>query len=49
MAQKVSSAEIERLKRQKVEENKFVDGVDAVDRSTGRILSSIGKFIAENW
>lgn len=49
MAQKVSSAEIERLKKQKVEKNEFVDGVDAVDRCFGRVFSSIGKFIAETW
>ena len=49
MAQKVSISEIERLEHQELKQDKFVDGVDAIDRGSGRILSSIGKFIAENW
>lgn len=45
MAQKVSTMEIERLQKQKVEQNELVDGIDAVDRATGRALSELGKLI----
>ena len=47
--QKVSTKEIERLQKQKVEKNEFVDSVDAVDRGTGRILSTLGKWIKEGF
>lgn len=49
MAEKVSSQEIERLKKQRVHKNDFVDGVDAVDRGFGRIFSRIGKFLVDIW
>ena len=49
MAEKVSTKEIERLQKQKVEKNEFVDSVDAVDRGTGRILSTLGKWIKEGF
>lgn len=49
MAQKVSTQEIDRLKNQKFEKNEFVDGVDGFDRATGRILSSLGKFISKSF
>ena len=49
MAQKVSTEEVKRLQNQKVEKNELVDSVDAVDRGTGRLLSTLGKWISEGW
>lgn len=49
MAQKVSVWEIERLQKQKVEKNELVDSIDAIDRCTGRTLSTLGKWISENF
>lgn len=50
MAQKVSDKEIEHLQKQKeVEKNELVDGIDAIDRGTGRILSKLGEIIAKGW
>ena len=49
MKQKVSTQEIERLKKQKVEKNETVDTVDAIDRVLGRVLSKIGKYLTENF
>lgn len=49
MDEKVSFEKIDKLKNQKVEENKALDGVDALDKGFGRLFSKIGKFIEENW
>lgn len=46
--EKVSFDEIQKLKKQKVEDNGPVDSIDAFDRATGRILSKLGKFFSEN-
>lgn len=49
MAQKVSNKEVERLQKQKIEKNELVDGVDAVDRSLGRIPSKLGEALAKEF
>lgn len=49
MAQKVSTQEIERLKKQKVKKNETVDTIDEIDRGFGRVFSIIGKFLKENF
>ncbi len=49
MDEKVSFEKIDKLKKQEVEENKALDGVDALDKGCGRLFSKIGKFIEENW
>lgn len=47
--EKVSDDEIERIESQTVQKNDFIDGIDGIDRSTGGILSAIGKYFSENW
>lgn len=49
MEEKVSFEEVAKLQKQEVEKNDFVDGVDNVDKASGRIFSRIGKYIEENW
>lgn len=46
---KVDPEEIKKLQGQKVKTNETRDTVDAVDRGTGRILSKIGKYFANDF
>jgi len=49
MDEKVPLETIDKLKKQTVEENKALDGVDALDKGCGRLFSKIGRYIVENW